>query len=163
MPIDYAALRTEILTDPNAYGYAEHRTSGNDQAIADLLNLKRATIQIPRADISPREIWEQLDMADMPALANNPSSGQQSQERRDLAWLQGLTGLAQISLVNPNGTDTLVRTMFGRLFPAGTGTRTRLLALSTRQGSRAEQLFGAGTFVGNLDVAQARNVGGGTW
>lgn len=37
--IDYAALKTELTTDPNAYGYTAHVASGNDSALAELLNL----------------------------------------------------------------------------------------------------------------------------
>lgn len=155
MPINYTALKTELTTDPRGYGYAPLVTAGNDTGLADMLNLVRAAISIKRADVLPSEILQVLSMTDMPALANNPSSGQQSQERRDLAWLECLTNLDQIRLLNDDGTDTQIRANLARMFPAGTGTRTRLLALETRAGSRAEELFGAGTAVGHSDIATA--------
>jgi hypothetical protein len=41
MAIDYTALGVELNTDPIAYGYAEFIASGDDTALANMLNLPR--------------------------------------------------------------------------------------------------------------------------
>ncbi len=56
MAIDYAALKTEINSDPSALGYAAPRTAGDDVTLAAIMNTARASIQIRRADISAQEI-----------------------------------------------------------------------------------------------------------
>jgi hypothetical protein len=52
-------------------------------------------------------------------------------------------------------TNANVRTILASIFGAGSATRTALLALQTRKGSRAEQLFGSGVTVSDNDIAIA--------
>lgn len=148
-------LATEINTDPTAIGYAPHITSGSDNAIADLLNEPRAGITIRRQDISTKELYESIDVADYAALPSNPNATQLSTERRFLAWLSGLQALGRVRLQNDDGTDTPVVKNLLTMFPAGSQTRARIIALATRLGSRAEQLFGANVAVTDDDVAKA--------
>lgn len=155
MAIDYAALKTELNTDPTALGYAAPRTAGDDVTLAGIVNLLRATIQIRRADISASEIANAIDVADYTALPGSPTAAQLSSERRFLAWITGILTVGSVRLLNDDGTNAPAITNFQAMFPAGSATRTRLLALASRNGSRAEQLFGAGTVITSADVAKA--------
>ena len=153
--IDYLALKTELLTDPSGLGYAASVSSGDDVTTAAVLNVARGAITIRRADINVQEFWNAIDVADFTALPGAPTVAQLSSERRFLAWLSGLAALQTVRLLNDDGTDTPVVTNLKAMFPAGSATRTRLLALAIRNGSRAEQLFGVDTIVGSQDIARA--------
>jgi hypothetical protein len=153
--VDYVALASEINTDPATVGYAALKAALNDQGLADALNLARASVTIRRADIAPQALWEAIDVADLTALPGTPTAAQLSTERRQLAWLTGLAALPTVRLLNDDGTDTMIRKNLLAMFTAGSGTLTRLAALSVRQGSRAEFLFGAAAVVTNIDVARA--------
>lgn len=156
MPINDAVLKTEIDTDPNGYGLVAMRDEGNDQGIADALNLERDTITVKRTDVTAAEIFQSVNMADMPALPTNPNAAALSQERRDLAWLTGLGAIDRaLRLINDDGTNTQIRANLARIFSTATQTRDRLEALGTRIGSRAEQLFGAGTSISHSHVSTA--------
>jgi len=152
MPINYTALANEINTDPLAYGYAALVAAGSDVGVADLLNQVRngsdgkPAITARRADITPSEILEAIDNRD---FAANPASSL-------LAWFQALMGQRTIRLQTDAGADTNVVANLRRLVTSNTnGSLTRLNAAATRNGSRAEQLFGAGTWIDPLDVAKA--------
>lgn len=150
MPFTLAALTTEINTDPTALGYAALKASGNDQGIADLLNIVRATISVKRPDCSPAEILEAIDLRDFPASPTGVASVPLAQ-----SWLESVTQFARIRLTNDDGTKTTTRKNFDRLVNDTQGSQTRLDAVAVRTGSRAEQLFGAGVFVTPTNVANA--------
>lgn len=139
------ALKTEITTDPLALGYA----GKSDAEIADLLNLPRATITIRRANIAPNEVLEAIDSRDFDAAPN----------AIHVAWFESITQLRTIRLENDDGSATRALGNLRRLLQAADtqGSRTRLAALATRIGSRAEQLLGGGVTVTHIDVADARN------
>lgn len=139
MAISYTALATEINNDPTSLGYAPHRTSGNDGAIADLLNAVSPSILIDRDVIDSHEVIDATVPSEWAALTA-------AEKQR----YQTLTGAGK---VNPKSANT--RQTFGQMFGVGTTTRTNLTSLQTRPGSRAEQLFGSGTFIYASDVAKA--------
>lgn len=172
MPVNHAALATEVNTDPRGYGYAEDVAVGNDQAVADKLNLVRdgsvgrvpanptgdggsadGVVLVKRADVTSREVIEAVDLADFPALPSNPNASALSTERRQLAYLGWLASVSTMRLVGDDGNDLPIVGNLGAMFPAGTGSRNRLLALRRRPGSRAEELFGVS--VTASDVAKA--------
>lgn len=155
MAIDYVAFKTELQTDPQALGYAASRTAGDDVTLAGIVNLARAGITIRRSDIQPLELASAIDVVDYTSIGASPTAAQLSTERRFLAWLTAVFALPVLRLVNDDGSDTLIIKNFKAMFAAGTPTLTRLSALSVRNGSRAEQLFGAGTVVSSADVAKA--------
>ena len=64
-------------------------------------------------------------------------------------------GRSGTSSQHPN---TPVIANFQVMFPAGSGTRARLIALASRNGSRAEQLFGVGVQITHADVSATRQV-----
>lgn len=147
MAIDYAALATELALP----AYAALRAAGNDQGIADLLNTRVGTITIRRQDIAPREVLMAIDLRDLiasPAQVNNQTLA--------ASWFESVTqGEATIQLSNADGTDSLLKDNIDRLLGNTNGSQTRLNAVARRDGSRAEQLFGAGTSLDSLDVARA--------
>lgn len=139
MPINYAALKTELQTDPSALGYAALLAAGNHAGVAAALNLPRAGITISRDLIPSHEIFEAIVTSEYTALV-----------AAEKTRLQVILGMGQ---VNVKGANT--RAQLAAMFGAGTATRTAILAMIDRQGSRAEQLFGAGTQVSAADIAQA--------
>lgn len=154
------SLATELNTDPNAYGYAAKIAVGDDEGVAAIINTVRdgsngASIPIRRSNIASKEIVEAIRVTDYTALPANPNATQLSNERRFLSWMESLVNASEVRLLNDDGTDTPVISNFQDMFPAGSGTRTRLFTLATRNGSRAEQLFGANFVVTASDVAKA--------
>lgn len=137
MTIDLAVLAIEINTDPNGYGY-----SLTDNALtADLLNEPRAAIQIDSGLIDSRMVVEAIDYDEYAGL----SAGEQR---------------AFMTLTNPPEVDTqnagivdAFQSIFGG--PGGVNSRASLAALLTRDGSRAEELFGADVRVSNSNVNEA--------
>lgn len=139
MAINYAALQTELTTDPNGYGYAPMITSGNDSGLADAVNLVRGSISIDRGVVDSYEIIDATEAADWAAL----TAGEKQR-------YQTITGAGRVNLQN-----TRVRSSFQAMFGPATATRANLIAILTRTGSRVEQLFGAGASVHFLDIARA--------
>lgn len=168
MSINFTALKNELNNDPVSLGYAPFIALGDDVSLAAILNFVRngvtpcpvnnvvgAAVTVRRKDISSAEIILAIDVTDYTALPTNPNNTQLSNERRFLSWLECLTNVPQVRLINDDGTDTPVITNLQAMFPGGTGTRTRLVALAIRSGSRAELLFGVGTNITPDNVGQA--------
>ena len=145
MALDYAALKTEITTDPNAYGYAEFIATRTDWKVAALLNKTRAAIAVPRADVTPLEILEAIKVTDFVSNANALYA----------AWFQALAAYPSIRILNENATDTRVMTNLMTILANGSASENRLRALASRPGSRAEQLFGVGVTVADGDIGKA--------
>lgn len=143
--IDYAALKTELQTDPNAYGYAPLIAAGNMQGLADKLNQVRANISIPRPDVAPEEVLEAIRATDLRAATTAVQS----------AYMQSLLVLPNLRILKGNGTDARVLTNLMDILTNGSASETRLRALATRTGSRAEQLFGPGAFLSWTDITTA--------
>jgi hypothetical protein len=122
--MDYVALKAEIETGPLASELAPHIANGNDQAIADALNRVDAARLIDRTIVPAHEIIDATVVADWTGLS--------AAER---LRYQTITGAGEVNLKNPN-----VRASFQQMFGAGSGTRTALLALQKRSGSRAEEI-----------------------
>lgn len=151
MAINYTALKTEILTDPNGYGLTALWNNGADNQIPSLLNLVRdgtnggPAITVKRADITPQEVLELIDTRDLPATVTAAMS-----------WFESATQAPTLRLLNDDGTDTRVLGNFKRILTNVQNSQTRLVGASQRNGSRAEQLFGTNTFITTDDIAKAR-------
>lgn len=143
--MDYVALHTELTTDPNGYGYAPLIAIGNDAGLADLLNQPRAAISIARPDVTPLEVLEAIKVTDFVSNANVLYA----------SWFESLTQFASLRILKADGTDTRVMTNLMSILSNGSASETRLRALASRQGSRAEQLFGPGATVTHMDIATA--------
>lgn len=137
--MDYAALKTELQSDPTAKGYAPLLQTQEWGQVAALLNARNAGT-IRRTRISKQDIVEAILVTDFTALASNPTAAALSSERRYLAWLATLVSLESVRLLNADGTDTPIVANLKAMFPDGSGTRTRLIALAQRTGSRAETI-----------------------
>lgn len=146
--INYAQLKTELQADPNNYGYSAPYAAGDNTACATLLNQVRATITIRRDNISPAEVLEVIDNRDFETTLN-PGH---------VAWFESVTQLPLLRLINDDGTDTRILGNLRRILqnPGPQQSRARLADIANRQGSRAEQLFGANTLLTNEDIAKAR-------
>lgn len=134
---NYAALKTELDTDPKTLGYSG-KTS---QEIADLLNtvgLSSETVNI--GVIDSYEIINVLDASEVAALSTTK-----------LQTLMLITSTGKTDASNAN-----VKLIFQSLFGAGTNSRTALLALANKSASRAEAL-GFGT-VEKWDIERAQTL-----
>lgn len=166
--VDYAKLRAELLADALAIGYKLVAGAAPNTYVSGTMTDAQASVKLnaldtgrtrARADVSSAEMLSVIDMADMPALATNPNGTQLSQERRDLSWFESVMNAPSVRLLNVDGTDTQIKTNFARMFPAGTGTRTRLLDLQTAPISRATEL-GLGTVTpGDVELARTKSGG----
>lgn len=135
--VDLLALKAELTTDPETLGY-----TGDDVNDAEILNTVRVGNNgVTRTLIPTREIVEAIDYAaDWAGL---------SAALRDALLL--VTSALEIDASNPR-----IRAVFTTAFGPATATRANLVALQTRDGTRAEELFGPDVFVTTSDVADAR-------
>lgn len=127
MALDLAALKTELTTDPAVLGYASHITAGRMGELAKLINEVRGTIVISRGVIETHEIFEATDPTEWGALSADEK--------------QRYQGILSMGTVDVDGDN--VRDAFLAMFAAGSTTRANLAALRTRDGSRADELFGS--------------------
>lgn len=157
-PAQLTALKSELDTDPQNYGYAEQRVLGADQTMADMLNHVRDGVTAPPAGntgpviagiredfLMPGDVLEAIDNRDFIA-SPNPAH---------VAWFESATQLRSIRLLNADGSQTRALGNINRLLenPGAQGSRARVTALANRNGSRAEQLFGPRTIVTHQDIA----------
>lgn len=153
MAINYVQLKAEIENDPQTYGYAAFLAAGEPENIAAALNKLRdgtdgeAAVSVRRTDITPVELLEALDTRDI-SNSTNTLVG---------AYLQALLVQPTIRLTNANGNANRIKDNLDRIITNGQNSQTRFNALAVRVGSRAEQLFGAGTVISTADVGQALN------
>lgn len=147
MAINYAALKTELQTDPTGLGYAGPLGRGETQVVANILNKARQSITIRRSNISPQEVLEVIDSRDFVTGANTAH----------VAWFESVTQLPSLRLVNDDGADTRILGNLRRILenPGAQNSRARLLEIANRAGSRAEQLFGRDTVIQSSDITIA--------
>lgn len=143
--IDYAALKTELLTDPAGIGYAASVTAGNDTETARIINAVRTVppvFTINRGPIPSFLAKNAIVRADWTLVS--PSD-------------QNLLALI-LSSETVDMSDANTRASLGGIFPAGSTTRNNFIALANRAASRAEVYPGspgAGTTISVSDVALA--------
>jgi len=135
--IDYAALKTELDTDPTGRGYA----AASDIAAAELLNEVQGGITVNVTSVLMAEVLEAIVPADWVALTDGERAG--------------LLLYASQDTLNPNAANVV--DAFTTFF-AATPTLTALNALQTRNGSRAEELWGENVVIHHIDVAIARSL-----
>jgi hypothetical protein len=152
IPFTLAALKSELTLDPAAIGYNSNNdvTNQNWLALKSKINAVKQTIDVPRIDIAPSEVLEAIDIRDLTV------PGSVTQPTLACSWLESLTQMPTVRVQKDDGTDTTVlKNLKLLLVGAGQGSQARLTALSTRKGSRAEQLFGTGFTVSEPNVADA--------
>jgi hypothetical protein len=141
--IDYAAMRSEIVTDPAGVGYAAPYAAGNDDGVAALLNAvgAGAAYSVYKKSVPVRDLVASIDPTNFAALT-----------ALQLAKLQLLfTGAATL-----DASDANTRTIVQGVFSGMAATLTNFAVLVKRQGSRAEVLWGDGARVSADDVSKAR-------
>lgn len=147
-------LKTEILTDPNRYGYAPLVASGQVNAVAELLNKVRdgsdgfPIITLRKPLINGVDIAAAIDIRDV-SLPNGVIQASAT------ALLTYIFLSASIPLTNDNGNKNWIRKNLDNLVANGTASQTRLDALVIQTGSRANQLFGVGGFGQYLSVSSS--------
>jgi hypothetical protein len=140
-----ATLKAEINTDPAGRGYAAVRE--NREAVAALVNEFIASVQINRALVDAWEVTALIDPTDFSALT-----------QLSVSRLSALLSAGKLAASATNIRTMLVGTgaaPSSGIFGNGSTTKTNLLALLTRNGSRAEALFGENTRVTSDDVSRA--------
>lgn len=143
-PPTNAQLKTELTTDPSALGYAALITAGAISALAQAINLVRAggAFSVFRNDIAPIEVINAIASADFAAST-----------ALQMAQLQFFFAGGRIDATSAN-----VRANFLAIFSAAsTATKNALSALSQRQGSRAEVLWGTSTVIIEEQITNALN------
>lgn len=139
--IDYTALRTELETDPGGFGYGPHVAAGSTGILAAILNQERPAIRLDRGVIEGWQIVNAIVPAEWRAITDA--------QRRAIEFI--------VSAGSVDVSDGNVKDTFLDAFAGGTATRAALVGLATRDGSRAEELFGVA--VSHLDVARALREG----
>lgn len=154
------ALASEINNDPQNYGYAPFKANGADQTLADMLNhVRDGATEPPAGNLGPavtgiREdflmVQDLLDAVDNRDFITAPTA-------LEAGLFESLTQQRSLRLLDSTGNATRTLGNLRRLFqnPGPQGTRARIDALALRNGSRAEQLFGARTTISANDVAAA--------
>ena len=151
--IDIVALKSEITTDPLAFGYAPLVAGGNDGAVAALLNDRaKGRMRV----VTPTMINARTLMAQLGA-----SVGATVLDKLDAARARNPAVKWAFSFItSAEGIDVghaQTRGMLDALAAAGVLTaaeRDAVKALASFACSRAEELFGSA--VDHLDVAKAR-------
>lgn len=136
-----AALKAELTNDPSALGYAASLTDGDHGTPTTLLNQVRAgaPYQVDRETVPTYILFASVDATEFAALT-----------QLQLLQLSAILSAQQVDL-----SKASIRTMLGAIFPVSGPTRTALIALAKRQGSRAEVLFGMGTTLSHQHISQA--------
>src|SRR5215218_9463864 len=127
------ALKAELTTDPNTYGYAAAIAAGNISSLVELLSRARGKT-VSRGIRQGVEIMAAIDVAEFAAL---------TQGQRD--WVLALvTATGGI-----NVGDASIRAAFLSLFNAQSKSRPKLVAVADKTtGSRLEELFGIDSTIG---------------
>lgn len=145
-PVVLTELRTECQTNPNNYSYtdpfagtktlAQWYAAGDDTIVAKILNQTRAGITIYRTDVAPDEVKEAVAIGQLTTSATAAVSSLQA------AWLNAFFSGSSVRLLTKAGGDTRVLTNLLAVLTNASASETRVRALGSRTGSRAEQLWG---------------------
>ena len=146
-------LRDEILNDPVSIGYAPHVASGADSLIAELLNAKSRSL------LRPIPIFEFAMWCSISGVRAKLKAGTASEN----AAIAAICDTALSVQSNPHATyldltDAGSMELLTALAQAGVVTQAEsqaLVAFCTRPTSRAEELFGFDSYIGDPDVAKA--------
>ena len=146
--MDYSALKTELTTDPKGLGYAASLASTNDVQTAALINAATG----PGAAVVPLVSLSHGDFAMLIApVVMGLSTATAALQAKWAPMLQLLGGVNTVNLTSEvMGMLDDLSTDFPTPFPASAVT-----AATTKEGSRAEVLWGAGTVISWQDVAIA--------
>jgi len=150
MAIDLAALKIELETDPLGIGYALFIADGTIREITRLINEINPAFLVPNDPVTSIDLIGAVDIDEYKALTGTGGS-----IKRDM-WRDILQAVSAENAIDPNATGLKAQIM--GIWDAGGPTRTALIALQTRLGSRAEVLFGTGTTLVNRNITDALNL-----
>jgi len=151
-PADLAALKSEVNTDPNGYGYDP---SATENGVLELINLARVAITISKPNISAADVRG--------ATTYDAYNNLSIDEQEWIRWVTGSNGVNEESVeVTPdlrlqltdaegNGTASIWAASNRAAMNAA------MLALIDVTGSRAQQLWGFDTIIGRADWLAARD------
>jgi len=135
-----SSLKDELDNDPQGFGYAgqTHFEASNT------LNLFRVTEVIIRTNTTTGALQREVVTSEYLSL---------SIVQRDL-WTALLLSGADGTGIDISDPDA--QTQMGAVWVAGTTTRSNLIGLQTRDGTRAEALWGEGFSISKTQVEEAR-------
>lgn len=145
MSIDYAALKTELNTDPKALGYATPLAAGAVTTAANLLNATSGAGTATVAVGTPERNTFLLGLLPGMVTLNGLSATLQSKWDRILRMVVTLDAIPM----------NLMQAILNNMVSDGVLTQAQADATWHRVGSRAEVLFGAGTVIDWTDVSKA--------
>ena len=154
--MDYIALRGEITDDPLGLGYGPLATAGNDAGLAALLNGVGSGADYL---LTLAYLDKNLFLTITTPAAVRLATGLGADQTNPLGAI--VTGkwnavLEQARAADPGSQINLgLLTQLGNPVSDNVMTADEFAALTTRQGSRAEVLGGAGTVVTSDDIALA--------
>lgn len=156
--IDLTALRAELTTDPQAVGYAAHYAAGDDYTLAQMLNATTGAgaASVPLIAISRGAFLRSVIPGTDRLAAGLDSDGAALTSATITKWTYRFNaargGDETIAL------DAAMLGMLGQMVTDKIMTQAEIDAFTTRTGSRAEVLFGAGTVIAVDDVSRTRSV-----
>lgn len=143
-----AELETELTTDPIAVGYI----GKDDATTTSLINAPNMSIAINRGRIDKTDFMAEI----LPIIDEIRAMAVGAVQTK---WQYRIsTMIAPASYVDASSQVT--QSMLNELVTDGLATAAQVTGLLNRLGSRAEQLWGSGTFVLWTDVARVRNAKG---
>jgi hypothetical protein len=155
MAVDIPTLTNELNTDPLVLGYAPWITQGNTGELANLLNAQIKTVT------KPIPVNEVLKFTANTGILLRLDSAKGNTGKSDKARASALAVFEFIRSPHTKPLDvgdTSISGIITELVTQGVITvaeKDAFIALSQQPGSRAEELFGIGTSVSYIDVAQA--------
>ena len=152
-PDDLLALKTEVNTDPMAYGYVPSDTY---DGVLNIINLKRAEITVSKPKISASLVRAETTLIAYDALL--------ADKQEWLRWITGSSGFeSEDIIVTADLREALAGQTGGSIENSiwSAGTRDEMeavmLALIDVEGSRAEELWGFGTAISRADWIASRD------
>lgn len=165
-------LEAELKNDPSALGYAPFIAAGDYLNLVTCLNFVRdgvtpfpnngivgaAITGVRNQLVSTQQIIGAIDPADL--ITNGTATTITADQQGKLMLFQSLCNDGSIALTNPDGSDNNNAKTLKKVVGSTSASHTAIVALETRNGSRAEQLFSlsgnpAGVVVTNADVEAA--------
>ncbi len=155
--IDYSALNAELTADPQSLGFAALLADGDDEGLAALLDAvgSGSAYTLTLATLDKNSFLTATTPAAVRlAIGGNGADG--STPLTTVVIAKWSAVLAQARAADPGSQINLaLLDQLGSPVTDNVMSQAEFTAMTTRQGSRAEVLFGAGTIVSSDDVAEA--------
>lgn len=152
--VDLTALKTELTTDPKGLGYAANLTSTNDVANAALINATSGAgaAVVPLIAVPKGQLLLGITPLLMQLASGQTTAGATTSAATTAKWQMLFQAL---QAADPTLVVAQILPMLNDAVTDGLTTSTAVTALTTKTGSRAEVLWGAGTVIQWQDIAAA--------